>query len=157
MMTIWERRIRHIDRGVKPTAVARLGLRGRLLKAKTKKLRGLPSRNLPIELVLERLSIKFEDQKTSGPDVVGRADRLRRAEMHERLIERKRRQRSAARRRARPSVEDTCIYLWRRRLDWLRGVESAANNMDECGCPIETPTLQSGAKGSHSTHKGRTR
>ena len=31
MMTIWERRIRHIDRGVKPTAVARLGLRGRLL------------------------------------------------------------------------------------------------------------------------------
>ena len=77
MMTIWERRIRHIDRGVKPTAVARLGLRGRLLKAKTKKLRGLPSRNLPIELVLERLSIKFEDQKTSGPDVVGRADRLR--------------------------------------------------------------------------------
>lgn len=137
MMTIWERRIRHIDRRVKPTAVARLGLRGSLLKAKTKKLRGLPSRNLPIELVFERLSIKFEDQKTTGPDAGGRVDRLRRAEMHERLMERKRRQRSAARRRVRPSVEETCIYLWRRRLEWLREVESAANNPDECDCPIK--------------------
>ena len=138
MTTIWERRIRHIHRRVKATAVAKLGLRGRLLKAKAKKLRGLPSRNLPIELVLERLSIKFEDKKTHGPDFVGRIDRLRRAEMHERLMERKRRQRSAARRRARPSVEDTCIYLWRRRMEWLRGVESATNALDERGCPTES-------------------
>ena len=137
MVTIWERRIRHIGRRVKPRAEARLGLRGSPLKAKTKKLRGLPSRNLPIGLVLERLSIKFEEEETSGPDVGSRVDRLRRAEMHERLMERKRRQRSDARRRARPSVEETCIYLWRRRLEWLRGVESAANHLGEFDLPIE--------------------
>ena len=136
MATIWERRIGHIDRRVKPTAIAKLGLRGRLLKAKAKRHRGSPSSSLPIELVFERLSIKFESH-TGGLDVLGRVDRLRRAEIHERLMERKRRQRSAARRRARPSVEDTCIYLWRRRMQWLRGVESATKAMDERGCPTE--------------------
>jgi hypothetical protein len=127
MTTIWERRIGHIDRKVKPTAVGKLGLQGRLLKAQVKKRRGSPSRSLPIKLILERLAIKFESQ-TGGPDVVSRVDRLRRDEMHERLMERKRRQRSAARRKARPSVADTCIYLWRRRQQWLRNVDHAAEH-----------------------------
>lgn len=140
MATIWERRIGHIDRRVKPTAIAKLGLRGRLLKAKVKRHRGSPSRSLPIELVLECLSIKFESH-AGGLDVLGRVDRLHRAEMHERLMERKRRQRSAARRMARPSVGDTRIYLWRRRQEWLRGVESAANNSDDCGWPTEARTI----------------
>ena len=135
MATIWERRIGHINRKVKLTAVGKLGLRGRLLKANVKKRRGLPSRSLPIELVFERLSFKFQRQ-TSALDITGLGDRLHRAEMHERLMERKRRQRSAARRRARPSVTETSIYLWRRRQEWLRGVESAANNSDDFGCPI---------------------
>ena len=49
MMTNWERRIRYIDRKVKPTAMQ--GLRGRMIKAKVKQRRGLPSRSLPAELV----------------------------------------------------------------------------------------------------------
>jgi hypothetical protein len=90
----------------------------------------LPSRSLPIELVFERLAIEFESQ-TGGLSVAGRVDRLRRAEMHERLMERKRRQRTAARRRVRPSVADTCIYLWRRRQEWLRDVESIEDDSDD--------------------------
>ena len=135
MTTIWERRIGHIDRKVKPTAVGKLGLRGRMLKAKVKKRKGSPSRSLPIKLVLERLAIKFESQ-TGGPDVAGRVDRLRRAEMHERLMERKRRQRHAARRRSRPSVADTCIYLWRRRQQWLRNVDHAADHSGGQASPL---------------------
>lgn len=118
-MLNWERRIRHINRRVKPTAMVKLGLRGQLLKAKVKERRGLPSRNLPAELVFERVRLKFMDE-TRGPDAADRIRRLHRSEMHERLMERKRRQRAAARRRARPPVGDTCIYLWRRRQEWLR-------------------------------------
>lgn len=126
MMSIWERRISPVDRKVKPTAMGKLGLRGQLLKANVKKRRGLPSRSLPIGLVLERLSIKFES-RVDDLDVAGRLDRLRRAETRERLMERKRRQRHAARRRARPSVMDTRIYLWRRRQEWLRSVDDTSD------------------------------
>lgn len=124
MKTIWERRIRHIDRRVKPTAISKLGLRGQLLKAKVKERRGLPSRNLPVELVFERVRLELEFDVDSL-NVADRIHRLRRSEMHERLMERKRQQRDAARRRARPRVEDTCIYLWRRRQEWLRSLESS--------------------------------
>ena len=124
-MTSWERRIRNIDRKVKPTAIAKLGLRGRLLKDKVKKRRGLPSRSLPIELVLERLNIEFRDRhEDEAGEVACQLGRLERAYMHERLMERKRRRRDAARRRARPSSTDSCIYLWRRRREWLRDVEA---------------------------------
>lgn len=126
----WERQIGHINRRVKPTAISRLGLRGQLLKAKVKERRGLPSRNLPAELVFERVRLRFMDE-TRSPDAADRIRRRRRSEMHERLMERKRRQRDAARRRARPLVEDTCIYLWRRRQEWLRSVESAEREPGE--------------------------
>ena len=101
------------------------GLRGRMMKAKVKQRRGLPSRNLPAELVFERVDIKLSN-RLEGGDVVGRLARIQRIEMHERLTERMRSQRSAARRRARPSSRDTCIYLWRRRQEWLREVERSA-------------------------------
>lgn len=129
-MLNWERQIRHINRRVKQTAMVKLGLRGQLLKAKVKERRGLPSRNLPAELVFERVRLKFMDE-AHIPDAADRIRRLRRYEMHERLMERKRRQRDAARRRARPLVEDTCIYLWRRRQEWLRSVESAERKSRE--------------------------
>lgn len=125
MTTSWERRIRHIDRKVKPTAMAKLGLRSQLLKAKVKERRGLPSRNLPADLVFERIRLKIGRQAESL-EAADRLDRLRRREMHERLMERKRNQRRAAYRRARPSSADTRINLWRRRQQWLREVEEAA-------------------------------
>ena len=123
MMTNWERRIRHIDRRVKPTAMC--GLRGRMMKEKVKQRRGLQSRNLPAELVFKRVAIEFRNRADSG-DAAVRLARIQRIEVHERLMERKRSQHSAARRRARPSSRDTCIYLWRRRQEWLREVERSA-------------------------------
>ena len=128
-MMNWERRIKHIDRRVKPTAAARLGLRGQLLKAKVKERRGLPSRGLPGELVFERVLLKLHNVTTSSD--LDRISRLRRAEMHDRLTERKRHRRDAAGRRARPSVKETCIYLWRRRQDWLRSTEPAARGVGD--------------------------
>lgn len=127
-MTNWERRIRHLDRKVKPIAASKMGVRRQLLKAKVKERRGRPSRNLPIELVFERLEVRLE-----APDAAGRTARLHRAEIHERLMERKRRKRDAARHRARPRVTDTGIYLWRRRQQWLRDVESVDEESDEMG------------------------
>lgn len=71
MKPIWERRIRHIDRRVKPTAISKLGLRGQLLKAKVKERRGLPSRNLPVELVFERVRLELElDVDNSGIELL---------------------------------------------------------------------------------------
>ena len=106
--------------------MSRLGLRSQLLKAKVKERRGLPSRNLPAELVFERIRIEFREL-----DAAGRIDRVLRAEMHERFMERKRRKRDATRRRARPRVEGTCIYRRRRRQQWLRSAESIEPNSDE--------------------------
>lgn len=123
MKTSWDRKIGHIHRRVRPTAYGRLGLRSQLLKAEVKRRMGLPSRNLPLELVLERLHIELADER-GGRDLIEWRRRLNLKKMRERLLERKRQERSAARRRVRPRVEDTCIHLWRRRQEWLRTIEA---------------------------------
>jgi hypothetical protein len=144
MRTNWDRKIWHIHRKVKPTAFGRLGLRGQLLKAKVKRRKGLPSRNLPLELVLERLGIEFADEP-GGLDPVERLRRLDWKKLRERLLERKRRERNAARRRARPQVQDTRIYLWRRRQEWLRRVEGSQADAVEHGRLASPPLVESPA------------
>jgi len=119
---IWDRRIRRICRPVKPT---RLGnLRGRKRRAEVKARRGLPSRDLPSDLVFRR--IKLRTQIRLG--LRQAADALARLDldiMRYRLTERQRAKREAAQRRRRPRVENTVINLWRRRRDWLLEVEFA--------------------------------
>ena len=66
MTTLWDRRVRHITRSVKPTRMR--GLRGRLLKAEVRRRRGLPSRNLPVELVFEELRLRIK-RSTDDPEV----------------------------------------------------------------------------------------
>lgn len=126
MTTNWERSIRHITRSLKPTEFRQV--RGRLIKAAVKKRRGLPSRSLPADLVFRRIKLRF--QKECVPD-----DRLvrelERAVLHTRLMERKRRQRDATRRRARPSALETRIYLWRRRRLWLREAQTLEQGAQE--------------------------
>ena len=61
MTMTWERRIRHIDRRVKPTDMR--GLRQQMIKAKVKERRGLPSRSLPADLVLQSITLKL---RTNG-------------------------------------------------------------------------------------------
>lgn len=122
MGIVWNRRIRHICRPVKPT---RLGnLRGRKRKAEVKARRGLPSRDLPSDLVFRR--IKLRTQLRLGMRQA--ADALARLDldiMRYRITERQRAKREAAERRRRPGVENTVINLWRRRRDWLLEVEAA--------------------------------
>jgi hypothetical protein len=120
MTTNWERRIAHITRLVKPTALREV--RGRQIKAEVKRQRGLPSRNLPGELVFERLRLEYGPE-AGEPQTLLKLDRLRLAEIHDRLLERKRSIRDAARRLRRPSVNDTKINLWRRRREWLLRAE----------------------------------
>lgn len=123
MRTLWETRIRHIDRPVKPTRQHRL--RRPELKAKVKARRGRPSRNLPSALVMEQMRLKIDARfNADSPDVQRRLDRLGSKMLHTRMMERKRVARAAARRRARPSVDQTRIYLWRRRLEWLHDAEA---------------------------------
>ena len=87
-------------------------------KAAVRKRRGLPSRNVPAALVFELLEMKRTKRKGEPPDA-RRAEWLQWLLLRERLLERKRAER-VARRRTRPSVNDTKINLWRRRQDWLR-------------------------------------
>ena len=123
MKTHWDRQIEHIVRPVKPTGLR--GLRAQLLKAQVKARRGLPSRNLPADLVVAKIELDLGHQRPAGASGHAQAvDRLERAKAHERMMERKRAQRRAARQRARPSVLDTAINLWRRRREWLREAEN---------------------------------
>lgn len=124
MGTSWERQIRHIDRRVKPT---RLGeLRGRLLKAKVRARRGLPSRDLPHELVFKRITLKLQQRRGSLQAAESLAH-LDLVILRYQLGERRRSKRDAARRRRRPRVEDTRINLWKRRRDWLREAQTSGD------------------------------
>jgi hypothetical protein len=121
MTTLWDRRIRHITRAVKPTRMR--GVRGQLIKADVQARRGRPSRNLPADLVFESIRLNLK-RGSDDPEVQAERERLDRACVHDRMLERKRKQRDAVRRRARPSVLDTKIHLGRRRRDWLRQADA---------------------------------
>lgn len=123
MSIVWDRRIRHISRQVKPTRLGKL--RGRKRKAEVKARRGRPSRNLPSDLVFRRIALRAQLRLGLRPA----ADALARLEldiMRYRITERQRARREAAQRRRRPRVENTVINLWQRRRDWLLEAESTA-------------------------------
>jgi hypothetical protein len=120
MTTLWERRIAHIDRRVGPLEWR--GARRQLLKAAVKKRRGLPSRNIPADVVFDLVGLKVAARKGDPPNRE-MARKLEWRLLRERMLERKRAALAAARRRVRRSVEDTRINLWRRRQDWLRAAQ----------------------------------
>lgn len=121
MMTFWERRIAHIDRPVRPLEWR--GARRQLLKAAIKKRRGLPSRDMSFDVMLALVNLKVS--RRAG--VMPKRELLENLEwrlLRERLLERKRAVREAARRRVGRSFAETKIDLWRRRRDWLRAVQA---------------------------------
>jgi len=122
MGIVWDRRIRHVSRPVKPT---RLGnLRGRMRKAEIKARRCRPSRDLPSDLVFRGIALRVQFRLGLGQASAALA-RVDLDIMRYRITERQRAKREAAQRRRRPRVESTVINLWRRRRDWLLEVESA--------------------------------
>lgn len=117
MTTRWDKQIAHVDRRVGP--MEWLGVRGQLRKAAVRKRRKLPSRNISLEAMFDLLHMKVAARK-GGPQDCELAAKLQRQLCRERLLERKRTQRHAARHRTRVRADDTKINLWRRRREWLR-------------------------------------
>jgi vacuolar-type H+-ATPase subunit H len=75
--------------------------------------------------VFAKLRLKFKLGK-EDPDAHAARRLLDLEIIRSRLLERKRKQCDAARRRARPIVMDTRINLWRRRRDWLKDADALA-------------------------------
>lgn len=121
MSTSWDRRIRHTTRPVKPTQLR--ALRGQMRKAKVTELRGLPSRNLPSEIVFRRLELNLQ-RRLGSPQAAEDLAKLEVVAVRYRLGERRRSRREDARRRRGPRADRTAINLWRCRRDWLRDVEA---------------------------------
>lgn len=121
MKTLWGRQTAHIDRRVGPLEWR--GARKRLREAAVRKRRGFPSRNVSLEAAFEMVELRVRARKGETPDSELVA-KLQWRLLRERLLERKRAHRMAARKRARVSVTDTKINLWRRRREWLRAAEA---------------------------------
>lgn len=118
-MIVWRKRIEHIDRPVKVFEFK--GLRSRLRKEEVRKRRGLPSRSVSSAVAFESIDIKLCMYRGEVVDPI-RIARLEWMRIRERMLERKRGMRRAARRRVWSC--DTTINLWRRRRDWLVAVEA---------------------------------
>lgn len=119
-----EKRIRHVDRPVKPRnqrVVASV-----IRKEMHRRRRGLPTRNVPLNLVFMKFDVRLAARKSqfssgSEPNVLKRHYEL--ALIRSRLLERKQAALTKIRAR-RVRVTDTCINLWRRRQDWLKKAEA---------------------------------
>lgn len=142
MSITWERQIRHIDRPVKPTRLG--GLRGPLLKAKVRALRGLPSRSLPSALVFRALTLRAQ-RRRGAPQAEEALAQLELEIRRHRLAERRRARRDAARDHRRPRVENTRINLWQRRRDWIQEVQAGSPGFKrpmEEGAVVVVPSIQ---------------
>jgi hypothetical protein len=105
-------------------------VRSRLIKAKVRALRGLPSRSALTETVVERLRVRIVLRSSpEDPVALLALARLERRARHDRLLEHKRSRRQQPRRRARPSVLQTGINLWKRRQASLQTVQSSGDSL----------------------------
>ena len=126
MSLTWEKRVRHIDRAIKrrdQRVVASV-----LRKDKHRRRRGLPTRNVPLQLVFMKLDVRLLTRNSqfspgSEPNVLKRRYEL--ALIRSRLLERKQAALTEIHAR-RVRVTDTCINLWRHRQDWLKKAEAYA-------------------------------
>src|SRR5450759_2400182 len=118
MSLIWEKRIRQFDRPVKRRNHRFIA--SVLRKEKHRQRRGLPSRNVPLNLVFMKLDIRRAERKSqfslgSDPNVLKRHYEL--ALIRSRMQECRQTALSKIRAR-RVRVTNTCINLWRRRQEW---------------------------------------
>jgi len=126
MSLTWEQRIRHIDRPIKrrnQRLVASV-----LRKEKHRKRCGLPTRDVPLQLVFMKFDARLsagnsQFSPSSEPSVSKRRYEL--ALLRSRLLERKRAALTKIQAQ-RVRVTDTCINLWRRRQDWMKKAEAYA-------------------------------
>lgn len=121
MSIVWNQRIKHFDRPVKPTKLRMLRRADRESARRARS--GLPSRSLDAKLVFARIRVYLDLRlgKLSQAEASKRLAAFALAELRSRLLERKRQRLSAI--RARKVTEaKTCINLWRRRLEFVAKV-----------------------------------
>jgi hypothetical protein len=119
----WERRIQHIDRPMKRSSQRIIA--SALRKAKHRRSRGLPSRNVPHALAFMRVDVlraTKRSPKLSESEIDALKRRYEKELLRSRVLEHKH-VALAKLRSQRISVTDTCINLWRRRLIWLSEAE----------------------------------
>lgn len=121
----WERTLRPWDRPVKHWSVK--CLKSRIARAALRARRGSPSRSFPAGIAFTAIRLKIDVRlgRLSLEAQAVQQQRLDREKVHSRMTERKRLARAKAKRR-RIRAEQTCIYLWRRRKDWLREVQASS-------------------------------
>lgn len=119
MTKLWERQIAHVDRRIGPLEWR--CLRHDLRKAALRRRRGLPSRCKSLEATFEWVKLKALT-RMGAQSTPHAALKLEWLALRERMLERKRTAREAARRRTKRNVLDTKINVWRRRQEWLRSL-----------------------------------
>ncbi len=133
MIRVWQQRIRHFDRSLKP--LERLRVRKGSRQRALREWRARPSRALPLELVFEELRMHRGRGAESSEDRIRRRAKLEFAVVRTRLLERKRN--ALAKIRARRITKQTSgINLWRTRIQWLADVEALRGRADQLGAGI---------------------
>lgn len=121
MAKVWQQRIKHFDRALKPLDGMRLRKHARLRTLRERQCR--PSRALPVELVFERLALNRSQEGTSQSELARRRAMLELKATRTRLLEGKLQARARIRAR-RVSKRTSGINLWRRRLAYLAEIEA---------------------------------
>ena len=88
---------------------------------------GLPSRNLSSDLVFEGLGIRMDVRTKPAAVVLPHKHAFELKLIRSRLLERKHRMKDIVRSR-KITCDRTCIYLWKRRHEWLAMAEDRAQS-----------------------------
>ena len=116
MGIVWDRSIRHVHRKLKRRDYRLVASSDRATRHPARM--GLPSRGLPAELGFEFVKVRVA-LKTAPSEEMERRSRVLQSELlRSRLLERKRGLRDAVRHR-KITRDRTCIYLWKRRRNWM--------------------------------------
>lgn len=132
MSKVWQQRIKHFSRALKPMNCVRLR-KERRIRVLRERL-GRPSRTLPLELVSERLQIALCRRlgAISGDDLAKRRSQLAFKEARSRLLEKKHNALRKIRGR-RVGKQSSGINLWRRRVEFLADVEALRKRAAQSG------------------------
>ena len=121
MSIVWDQRIRHTDRKVKRRDYRLLATSDREMRRRERS--GVPSRAVPSELAFEGIWIRIDARTKTPAEILARKIGFELKLIRSRMLERKRRMKDLVRSR-KITRDRTCIYLWKRRREWLAMAEA---------------------------------